>query len=72
MGVQNKNEPRPAFFGAGHKKRDWDWWECLKMRELEAGFVMSQLRNWHFPASVTAIDRARFTWIQPLSYPRIR
>lgn len=72
MGVQNKNESRPAFFGAGNKKRDWDWWECLKIRDLEGGFVMSHLRNWHGPASETAINSARFTDIHPFSYPRIR
>jgi hypothetical protein len=49
MGVQNKNEPRPAFFGAGHKKRERDWWKCLKMRELEGGFVMSHTSELALP-----------------------
>jgi hypothetical protein len=72
MGVQNKNESRPAFFSAGYKKRDWDWWECLKMRELEGDSSCPKFRNWHVPASETAIDSARFTGIHPFTYLRMR
>lgn len=52
MGVPNKNEPRPEFFSAGHQKRDWDWWESLKIRELEAEFR-------HVPSQEQALFRRR-------------